>query len=114
MLKIGQELKELLKEEILEDKGWDYIVGNGTTQISKTIYFDQAYDTPPLVFVTFIGARPVSEGTPAHTSDFNTSWGSFTGAYVRSTRTNGFTISLTASANHSANYNFGFVWHVIE
>lgn len=99
--------------EVLGQSGWEFIQGDGTTQIKKTVFFDKIYDKPPLVLINFIGAKLVSNGTPNDTSEFNVSWDKFAGAYVCSTRTNGFTAYLNATANHANIYNFGFTWYAI-
>lgn len=53
------------------ESGWDYIEGNGTATLSKTVTFPKAFANPPIVLIGNAGAR--STNTPTTIDDLNVS-----------------------------------------
>lgn len=94
--------------------GWDYQVGDNTTNIEKAITFPTAFSSPPMVFVNQMAARPTASGAPDSTDDFTTAFSNHAGAYPDDITTTGFNASLVSTAaNFSSTFNFGISWIAI-
>ena len=97
-----------------EQIGFGYVTETGSSTVTAVIPFPEAYDNPPAIFISYIGSRLVSDGTP-------TDPGWFTGALTlrfcvayNSTAT-GFTMALENSTGGALDptYNSGFVWRAL-
>lgn len=89
-----------------EQSGWSYITEVAATSVSATVTFPTAFSTAPLVFVSYIGSRLISDGTPT-----GPAW--FTGALTLR-YTIGYAVSntgFTAGIIQSANANLGTTYY---
>jgi hypothetical protein len=96
------------------EAGWDFITGNSTDTLTKSVTFNSAFDEAPVVTAVIGGSRSTGAGTPTSNAFFTdpgiASSASFdisiedvttTGFTVRMTRTGG---SYSGSVNYSFNY----------
>ena len=98
----------------IEQSGWDYITETANPDVLKAITFPITFSSTPLVFVSYIGSRLISDGTP-------TGPGWFTGALTLryaigyGASASGFTAGIVNSANGNlgtTNYS-AFSWRAI-
>jgi hypothetical protein len=94
--------------------GWGYIAETANPSVTKAVSFGTAFSAAPLIFVSYIGSRLISAGTPT-----GPAW--FTGALTLriaigyAASTTGFTAGIiqTAGANLDNAYNSGFVYRAM-
>jgi hypothetical protein len=93
--------------------GWNFVQGNGTSNMSKAITFPATFTTilvPPLI--TPLNGKN-SAGDPTALSDFATNWGVAQNWTTVSLTTSGFTAFNFMAATLTANQYSGFTWITI-
>jgi len=99
----------------VELAGWSYIAEAASPVVTQSQAFGATFAVAPLVFVSYIGSRLISAGTPT-----GPAW--FTGAltlrmaagYATSTTECTVAIENTSGGNLDATYNSGYVWRALS
>jgi hypothetical protein len=98
--------------DVLIQRGWNYKVGVASTTLeADTITFPVAYDSPPIVLCSTIGARLTSAGTPTSPAWFTASNPTIAAPSII-TATN-FKAYMRDIGNFSTSYNYGYAWIAI-
>lgn len=95
--------------------GWGYLPGDGTPGVNQTTVFPEAFSAPPLIIISYAGARLVSAGTPASLEDFNASVAdSRRIAAAAIPTTSQFESSVIDAAGNTSNLvNYAYAWIAI-
>ena len=99
----------------IEAAGWNYITETANQSIIQAQPFGVTFPSAPLVFVSYIGSRLISDGVPT-----GPDW--FTGALTLracigyAVTTSQFTVGLqdTAGGNLSTTYYSGYTWRALS
>lgn len=62
--------------------GFVFSAGDGTGNLIIPVTFPRPYTQPPLIQLTFIGARPTSQGVPTDPGSFTADWSDFRGVII--------------------------------
>lgn len=91
-------------------KGWGYIQGNNTDNITKAVTYGMTYDDKPIIIATLLGYKDTS--APTTIDELSTTYTFAAGIIVLTPTVTGFTVSMEAEGGSSfinSKY-YGFSW----